>query len=111
GPAPEPVVTLVDELFGDTDRFGDTYAVVVVQGGRLLLERYGGELPSFTHPPTPVVPTTPLLSWSMAKSVTHALVGLLVGDGLLDPAAPAAVPEWAGDERSAITLDHLLAMR
>ena len=111
GPAPAPVVDLVDELFGNAERFGDTYAVVVVQGGRLLLERYGGALPSFEHDPTPVVPTTKLLSWSMAKSITHALAGLLVGDGLLDPAAPAAVAEWAGDERSAITVDHLLAMR
>jgi CubicO group peptidase (beta-lactamase class C family) len=111
GPAPAPIVDLADELFGDPDRFGDTYAVVVVQHGRLLFERYGGELPSFEHPPTPVEPTTKLLSWSMAKSVTHALAGLLVGDGRLDPAAPAPVAEWAGDERAAITVDHLLAMR
>jgi CubicO group peptidase (beta-lactamase class C family) len=111
GPAPADVVALVDELFGDPARYGDTYAVVVVVGGRLLLERYGGALPSFTHPPTPVEPTTKLLSWSMAKSITHSLVGLLVGDGLLDPSAPAPVSEWAGDERAAITLEHLLAMR
>ena len=47
----------------------------------------------------------------MAKSVLHAAVGILVGDGRLDLDAPAPVPAWAGDERSAITLDHLLAMR
>src|SRR5690606_31026637 len=42
--------------------------------------------------------------------VTMALVGALVRDGRLDPAAPAAVPEWrgAGDPRGAITLDQLL---
>ncbi len=56
---------------------------------------------------------TPLLSWSMAKSMLHAVVGLLVGDGQLDLDAPAAVPEWAdrGDPRHAITLRQLLAMR
>jgi CubicO group peptidase (beta-lactamase class C family) len=54
-----------------------------------------------------------LLSWSMAKSVLHAAVGLLVGEGRLDLDAPAAVPEWAdpGDPRHAITLRQLLAMR
>jgi CubicO group peptidase (beta-lactamase class C family) len=48
----------------------------------------------------------------MAKSIVHALVGLLVGEGRLDPAAPAAVPAWqsAGDPRAGITLDHLLRM-
>jgi CubicO group peptidase (beta-lactamase class C family) len=105
------VEVLVEELFGDTERFGDTYAVVVVQGGRLRLERYGGALPSFEHDPTPVEPTTPLLSWSMAKSITHALAGLLVADGLLDLDGPAPVPEWTDDERAAITLQQLLEMR
>lgn len=48
----------------------------------------------------------------MAKSVLHALVGLAVADGLLDPSAPAAVPEWhrPGDPRAAITVEHLLRM-
>jgi hypothetical protein len=46
----------------------------------------------------------------MAKSVTHALVGLCVADGLLDVQAPAPVPAWAGDDRRAITLQHLLTM-
>lgn len=111
GPAEPQVTSLIDEIFGDVERFGDTYAVVVVQGGALRAERYGGALPSFEHDPTPVVPTTPLLSWSMAKSITHALTGLLVADGAIDLDAPAAVPEWADDERAAITLQQLLEMR
>jgi CubicO group peptidase (beta-lactamase class C family) len=54
----------------------------------------------------------PLLGWSMAKSVTSTLVGILVKDGKLDIHRPAPVPEWqaAGDDRKAITLDHLLRM-
>lgn len=111
GAAEEATIALVDELFADPERFGDTYAVAIVQGGRLTHKRYGGALPSFEHEPTPVEPTTPLLSWSMAKSVTHALAGLLVGEGRLDPSGPAAVPEWVGDERAAITVEQLLAMR
>jgi CubicO group peptidase (beta-lactamase class C family) len=48
----------------------------------------------------------------VAKSVTHALAGLLVLDGKLDLHAPADVPEWrsAGDPRGAVTLDQLLRM-
>ncbi|MBA2281833.1 MAG: serine hydrolase [Acidimicrobiia bacterium] len=112
---PQPAVTaLVDEMLDDEERYVDTYAIVVVQGGRVLAERYGGALPSFTHEPTPVTATTPLLSWSMAKSALHLAVGVLVDEGRLDPDAPAPVPAWRvepDDARAAITLDHLLAMR
>jgi CubicO group peptidase (beta-lactamase class C family) len=110
GEASGAVHDLVDELFADTEQYGTSYAVVIVQGGRLLLERYGGELPHFDRPPEPVLPDTPLLSWSMAKSVLHAAVGVLVGEGRLALDAPPGVPGWT-DERGAITLDHLLQMR
>ena len=112
-PTGEPPVGLdsvVDEVFSDEERYGTTYAVLVVQGGRLLLERYGGALPHFDRPPEPVEPSTPLLSWSMAKSVLHAAVGVLVGEGRLRLDEPPGVPGW-DDDRSAITLDHLLQMR
>jgi CubicO group peptidase (beta-lactamase class C family) len=81
---------------------GTTLAVVVVQGGRLVAERYGPE----------AGPDTPLLSWSMAKSITHALTGILVRRRELDVHRPAAVPEWAepADPRRAITVDQLLRM-
>jgi CubicO group peptidase (beta-lactamase class C family) len=105
---------LVDELIDDEDRYGSTYAVVVVREGRLLLERYGGALPHFDRPPEPVTPTTPLLSWSMAKSVLHAGIGLLVADGQLELDEPAPVPSWhqhERDPRATITLEHLLTMR
>ena len=81
---------------------GETHAVVVVQGGRLMVERYAeGMGPQSTH-----------ASWSKAKSITHALTGMLVGDGLIDIHKPAAVPEWSAssDPRGAITLDQLLRM-
>jgi CubicO group peptidase (beta-lactamase class C family) len=81
---------------------GETHSVVVIQGGRLVLERYGpGYGPDIT-----------CRSWSMAKSITQVLVGLAVGDGALDIHAPAGVRGWdaPGDPRGAITLDHLLRM-
>ncbi len=104
---------LVDEMFGDEARYGTTYAVVVVHHGDIVAEQYGGALPHFDGPPEPVEQFTPLLSWSMAKSILHAAVGVLVGDGRLDVAARAAVPAWAApdDPRHDITLDQLLAMR
>jgi CubicO group peptidase (beta-lactamase class C family) len=79
-----------------------TRAVVVVYQGRLVAERYA---PGFTR-------DTRLQGWSMTKSVTNALVGILVKQGKLDLNAPAPVPEWAdpADPRHAITLDHLLRM-
>ncbi|MFL5298591.1 MAG: serine hydrolase domain-containing protein [Phenylobacterium sp.] len=97
-----PFQALVEEAFGGTGRLGETHALLVVQGGRLVFERYAdGFGPESTHH-----------SWSMAKSITHALVGLAVGEGRLDIQAPADVPEWrnAGDPRAAITLNHLLHM-
>lgn len=81
---------------------GKTYALLAIQGGRLTYERYGfGATPETTQP-----------SWSMAKSMTQALVGLLVRGGRLDIQAPANVPEWTGadDPRAAITVDQLLRM-
>ncbi len=84
------------------DSVGETHALAIVQGGKLIFERYGeGYGPDATYP-----------SWSKAKSITQALVGLLALDGKLDVHAPAQVPEWtaAGDPRAAITLDQLLRM-
>lgn len=77
-----------------------TYAVIVVHDGRIVAERYAEGIDV----------DTALLGWSMTKSVTSALVGILVGQGKLDVAAPAPVPEWSEDERAAITLDQLLRM-
>ena len=84
------------------DSVGETHALAIVQGGKLIFERYGeGFGPDATYP-----------SWSKAKSITQALVGMLALDGKLDIHAPAKVPEWtaAGDPRAAITLDQLLRM-
>lgn len=56
---------------------------------------------------------TRLISWSMAKTITAMLVGMLVIDGRLRLDAPAPIAEWhrAGDPRAAITLRALLQMR
>jgi CubicO group peptidase (beta-lactamase class C family) len=105
---------LVDEVFADDARYETTYAVVAVVGGRVIAERYGGAKPRWSDEPEPVTSTTLLRSWSMAKSILHAAVGLLVDDGALSLDAPVAVAEWredANDPRTAITLEQLLEMR
>jgi CubicO group peptidase (beta-lactamase class C family) len=90
---------------------GVTLAVAVAHRGRLVAEGYGVQPDSAFGPGGPVDADTPLVSWSMAKSITHAAVGLLVGDGLVRLHDPAPVPEWAGTDKAGITLQHLLEMR
>jgi CubicO group peptidase (beta-lactamase class C family) len=105
--------TLMDEAFDPDGPLRQTYAVVVVHHGCLVFERYEGLLPQWDKPGKPVTPETPLLSWSMAKSMLHAVIGILVADGRLALDEPASVPEWQtpGDPRAAITLQNLLDMR
>jgi CubicO group peptidase (beta-lactamase class C family) len=100
--AREAFEALIGEAFVSrvTPNLGETHALLIVQGGRIVFERYGeGFTAGSTHH-----------SWSKAKSITHALAGILVKDGRLDIHAQADVPEWAGDARAEITLDHLLRM-
>jgi len=88
--------------FFEDPALSETRALVVMQGGRVIAERYA---PGYG-------PDTRLISWSMAKSVTATLVGLMVADGRLALDEPAPVPEWQTprDGRAAITLRHLLHM-
>jgi CubicO group peptidase (beta-lactamase class C family) len=116
GPVPNGVdlEPLMARMFDETGELRTTYAVVVVQGGRIIAERYANEIEHWDKPNEPVDRTTKLLSWSMAKSMLHAIVGMLVAEGRLDLDAPAPVPRWheeQGDPRQAITLRHLLEMR
>jgi CubicO group peptidase (beta-lactamase class C family) len=101
---------LVDEMFADA-RYETSYAVLVVHHGRLIAERYANALPNWVGDDIAVDRTTPLLSWSMAKSMLHAIVGVLVGEGRLRLDETGLVPEWRDDERAAIGLRDLLAMR
>ena len=112
-PAGVDLAPLLDDVFDNEGPMAETFAVLVVHRGRLVVERYQGALEHFDRPPTRVTADTPLLSWSIAKSILHAVVGLLVGQGRLDLDAPAAVPEWAApdDPRHAITVRQMLAIR
>jgi CubicO group peptidase (beta-lactamase class C family) len=103
---------VVDEAF-TLDELALTNAVVIVQGGRVLVERYAGVKEFFDRPAEPISASSPLLSWSMAKSMLHMIIGTLVDEGRLDPDQLAPVPEWSDDNdpRHQIRLRDLLAMR
>jgi CubicO group peptidase (beta-lactamase class C family) len=112
-PAAADLDGVIDRMFDNAGPLAATFAVLVVHHGRLVFERYAGELVHFDRPPDPVDADSRLISWSMAKSMLHAVVGMLVAEGRLDLDAPAGIPEWsaAGDSRGAITLRQMLAMR
>ena len=94
----------IDDAFTESDpaHLRRTRALVVIQDGRIVAERYA---PGFSA-------RTPLLGWSMTKTVTGVLIGTLVKAGKLAPEQKRLVPEWrgAGDPRAEITLDQLLRM-
>lgn len=70
---------------------GETRAVLIVQGGRIVFERYGDGYSRDTR----------LNSWSVGKSITHALVGAAVLQGRISIDAPMGNPLWRGGERRA----------
>lgn len=102
---------LADTLFAPDAAHGISLALVVRQSGRTVLERYGHQPDTVFGPGGPVDADSTLISWSMAKSITHAAVGILVGEGRLSLDTPAPVAEWAGTDKAAITLQQLLNMR
>ena len=91
----------IAHLMSQPEALGETQAIVAVHRGKVVAEAYGPGVDA----------DSTLISWSMAKSITHALVGITVGDGLLDVDAPTALPEWSRDDRCRITTQHLLEMR
>ncbi len=79
-----------------------TAAFVVTWRGRLIAERYGQGITA----------QTPLESWSMGKSVTATLLGILIKHGVYKLTQPAPIPEWQGegDPRAKIRIADLLNM-
>lgn len=79
-----------------------TAAVIVVKDGRVIAERYRPGFGIYSGYRT----------WSTAKTISAALIGIAASQGLLDVRAPADIPEWSwpGDPRQAITYEHLLWM-
>ncbi len=100
-----------ERLFAPGAAHGCSLALVVMVDGSVAAERYGVQPATPFGPAVDIGPQSPLVSWSMAKSITHAMFGLLHADGLIDLARPAPVPSWTGTPKDAITVLDLLEMR
>jgi len=103
-PADAALKAALDHAFEEpaTPPFRRTKAVVVVHDGKVIAERYAAGIGT----------DTPLLGFSMTKSVINALIGILTQQGLVTPSMPAPIPEWrgAGDPRREIEVEHLMRM-
>ncbi len=109
-PAPRPLAkapptaameATVDRAFVEPAKpWRRTKAVVILHDGQIVGERYASGYG----------PDTAITGWSATKSVTNALVGVLVQQGKLSVDGPAPVAAWKGDSRRAISVDNLLRM-
>ena len=105
GPANTQLESVLEQAFAEPDpqNARNTKAVVVIHKGRLIAEKYAPGVDA----------RTPLPGWSMTKSVTNLLIGLLMNDGRLRLTQTAPVALWQselGDPRGDITIDQLLRM-
>jgi CubicO group peptidase (beta-lactamase class C family) len=98
----EALARKIDALFTG-DGTGETRAVIVMHRGEVVAERYADGYGR----------NTKFLGWSMSKTVTGVLIGMLVADGRLRLDSSPPIPRWrrAGDPRGEITLRQLLQMR
>jgi CubicO group peptidase (beta-lactamase class C family) len=98
----ESLARAVDALF-TADGIGQTYALVVMHRGEVVAERYADGFDADTR----------FIGWSMSKTVTGVLMGMLVADGrlALDQSPPIDLWQRPGDPRGEITLRQLLQMR
>jgi len=105
GVSPQALREAIDPLFDAEAEpaTGETRALVVMRHGTVIAERYA---PGYG-------PQSRFHSWSIAKTATGLLAGIMVSDGRLALDDPAPVPAWhqPGDPRGAITLRELLQMR
>lgn len=86
----------------DPERLKRTRAVVILYKGKIISERYSDNIDK----------DTPLLGWSMTKSVMNAIVGILVKEGDISLDSPIDHKSWSNpnDPRQTITVRHLLNM-
>lgn len=103
-PPSAAIETALDRAFAEPERppYRRVKAIVILHNGEVLGERYA---PGYSA-------ETPLMGYSVSKSVTNALLGILVRQGKLSVAQQAPVAEWSNpsDPRHAITIDELLRM-
>lgn len=93
---------LLDTCFDapDSEPVKKTLGIAVVYNNQLIAEKY---LDGYNY-------TTMFHGWSMTKSITGALAGILHDEGLLKINEPAGFPEWQNDERKSISVKDIIQM-
>lgn len=91
---------VIEDAFSEPgeNKIRRTRAIIIVHKGKIIAEKYavGFDIDS------------KLTGWSMSKSITNALVGILAKQGKLDVNQCAPIADWQKDSRKAITLNHLM---
>ena len=77
-----------------------TRSVIVIYKDKIIAEKYASGIDK----------NSKILGWSMTKSITATMFGILQKQGKLDINKPAPISEWAKDERAKITINDLLHM-
>jgi CubicO group peptidase (beta-lactamase class C family) len=77
-----------------------TRSVIVIYKDKIIAEKYASGIDK----------NSKILGWSMTKSITATMFGILQKQGKLDINKPAPIAEWTNDDRSKITLNDLLHM-
>lgn len=92
---------IAEKLMDDDGYNGHAFAFMVVHKGIPVVEAYQPQFNAKTR----------FLSWSMAKSFTNTLAGIMVKEGKWDINQPVNIPEWQTDERKNITINNLMQMQ
>ena len=92
---------IAEKLMDDEGYNGHAFAFMVVHKGIPVVEAYQPQFNAQTR----------FLSWSMAKSFTNTLSGIMVKENKWDINQPVSIPEWQSDERKNITINNLMKMQ
>lgn len=92
----------IDRFFAENDPENpkNTRGIVVLYQGQLIGEKYANYVDKDKR----------LLGWSMTKSITSTMAGLMVRDGYFQLNDQAPVPEWRDTPKEKITYKNLLQM-
>ena len=77
-----------------------TRSIIVIYKDKIIAEKYAPGIDK----------NSKILGWSMTKSITATMFGILQKQGKIDINKRAPIIEWANDERAKITINDLLHM-
>ncbi len=91
---------IADSLFAEPEPKATrrTRALLILHEGNIILEKYANGFDRKSR----------MAGWSMTKSLTNGIIGILVKEGRLSLNQSDLLEEWKNDNRSSITLDNLM---